>query len=122
MSLCIRRFPNKFMNVTLWVLVFSTIRFLDSARFSTPTPLSLLILCKLSFLIVRLKMTSLPTLALKSANKIFMWYLGIYRIHVLVPLRTCLSYHQFYLLLGHEHSQRSNHTSDLLVSCTTYYQ
>jgi hypothetical protein len=33
-------------------------------------------LCKLSFPIVGLKMSSLPTWALKSLNKIFMWYLG----------------------------------------------
>jgi hypothetical protein len=35
-----------------------------------------LISCNLSFPIVGLKMSSLPTLALKSPNKIFMWYLG----------------------------------------------
>jgi hypothetical protein len=39
-------------------------------------PLSLLILCKLSFPVVGLKMSSLPTLALKS-NRIFICYLGI---------------------------------------------
>jgi hypothetical protein len=33
------------------------------AKFTIPTPLSLLISCKLSFLIVGLKMSSLPTLA-----------------------------------------------------------
>jgi hypothetical protein len=31
--------------------------------------------------------------------------LGIYQIHVLVPRRTCPSCHQFYLLLGREHSE-----------------
>jgi hypothetical protein len=34
-------------------------RFLDVAKFTTPTPLSLVISCKLSFPIVGLKMSSL---------------------------------------------------------------
>jgi hypothetical protein len=49
---------------------------LDVAKFTTLTPLSLLISCKLSFPIVGLKMSSLPTLAFKSHNKIVIWYLG----------------------------------------------
>jgi hypothetical protein len=53
-----------------------------------------------------LKMSSLPTLALKSPNKISRGIYGIYRIHVLVPCRSCLSYHQFYPLLGHECSEQ----------------
>jgi hypothetical protein len=40
------------------------------ARFTTLTPLSLLISCKLSFPAVGLKMSSLPTLALKSPRKL----------------------------------------------------
>jgi hypothetical protein len=56
------------MNVTMWENYISD-RFLDVAKFTTLTPLSLLILCKLSFPIVGLKMSSLPTLALKSPNK-----------------------------------------------------
>jgi hypothetical protein len=48
-------------------------RFLDVAKCTTLTPLSLLISCKRSFPIVGLKMFSLPTLAFKSPNKIFMW-------------------------------------------------
>jgi hypothetical protein len=40
------------------------------------TVLSLLISCKLSFPIIGLKMSFLPTLALKSPSKIFIWYLG----------------------------------------------
>jgi hypothetical protein len=50
--------------------------FLDVAKFTTLTPLSLLISCKLSFPTVGLKMSSLPTLALRFPNKIFIWYLG----------------------------------------------
>jgi hypothetical protein len=39
-------------------------------KFTNPTPLSLLISGKLSFLIVGLKMSSLPTLPLKYPKKI----------------------------------------------------
>jgi hypothetical protein len=41
--------------------VISTVRFLDVAKFTNLAPLSLLISCKLSFLIVSLEMSSLPT-------------------------------------------------------------
>jgi hypothetical protein len=50
-------------------LVLMTIRFFDVAKFTTLTPLSLLISCKLSFPIVGLKMSCLPTLTLKSRTK-----------------------------------------------------
>jgi hypothetical protein len=53
-----------------------TTRCLDVAKFTTLTPLSLLILCELSFLIVSLEIFSLPTSTLKSPNKIFVLYLG----------------------------------------------
>jgi hypothetical protein len=46
------------------------------------TPLSLLILYKLSLQIVGLKMSSLPTLALKYPMKILCGILGIYRTHI----------------------------------------
>jgi hypothetical protein len=81
-------------------------RFLDVAKFTTLTPLSLQISCKLSLPIVGLKMSSLPTLAFKSPNKIFMWYLGNLSIYVPIPQRSYLSHHQFYPLLGHEHSEQ----------------
>jgi hypothetical protein len=44
-------------------IILLTLMFLDVAKFTILTPLSLLILCKLSFIIVDLKMFSLPTLA-----------------------------------------------------------
>jgi hypothetical protein len=56
--------------------VLLAMSFLDVAKFTTLTPLSLLILCKLSSPIVGLKMSSQPTLVLKFPNNIFMWYLG----------------------------------------------
>jgi hypothetical protein len=73
------RLPH--VQVELWILrceniVLLTLRFLDVAKFTNLTPLSLLISCKVSLPIVSLKMSSLPILALKSSNKIFMWYLG----------------------------------------------
>jgi hypothetical protein len=43
-------------------------------KFTTATPISLLISQKLSFLSVSLKMSSLPTFALKSPNSIFVYY------------------------------------------------
>jgi hypothetical protein len=46
------------------------------AKFTTLTPLSLLTSCKISFLVVGLKMSSLPTLTIKSPHKIFIWYFG----------------------------------------------
>jgi hypothetical protein len=52
-----------------------TVRFLD-VKFTTLTPLP--------FPIAGLKMSSLPTLALKSPNKFSYGILAIYQIHVLV--------------------------------------
>jgi hypothetical protein len=58
------RCPNIFMNVAMREhCTFDNEIF---AKFTTRAPLSLLISCKLSFPTVGLKMSSLPTLALKS--------------------------------------------------------
>jgi hypothetical protein len=56
--------------------VLLTVRFLDVGKFTTLTPLSLLISCKLSFPVVGLKISPQPTLALKSPNRILIWYFG----------------------------------------------
>jgi hypothetical protein len=56
--------------------VLLTTRFLDVAKFTILTLLSLLFWCRLSFTIVVLKIFSLSTFALKSPNRIFIWYLG----------------------------------------------
>jgi hypothetical protein len=45
-------------------------------KFTILTPLPLLSWCRLSFPIVSLEIFSLPTFALKSSNRIFIWYLG----------------------------------------------
>jgi TRAP-type C4-dicarboxylate transport system permease large subunit len=65
-SLSIRRCANKFMNVMMWEHCTSASQFLDVAKFSTLTQLPLLISFKLSLPVLGLKMSSLPTLALKS--------------------------------------------------------
>jgi hypothetical protein len=57
-------------------ILLLTVRFLDVTQFTIQNPLLLMILCKLSFPIAGLKMLSLPTLAMKSPNKMFTWYLG----------------------------------------------
>jgi hypothetical protein len=46
-------------------------------------------------------------------------FYGIFRIPVLIFLRIRLSYHQYYSLFAHEHSERLYHTSDVLVLCTS---
>jgi hypothetical protein len=56
-------------------IVLFTIRFLDVAKFTSLTPLSLWTPCKLSFWIVGLKISSLPTSAVMCPDKIFMCYL-----------------------------------------------
>jgi hypothetical protein len=73
----IRRRPSKCMNVVMWNIVVLSVRFLDVVKFTCLTPLSSLISHKLLFPVVSSKLSSLPTLALKSPNKIFVWYLGI---------------------------------------------
>jgi hypothetical protein len=60
------RRPSIFMDVAMWEHSAFDLTFLDVAKFTNLTPLSLLISCKLSFPIVGLKMSSLPTLALIS--------------------------------------------------------
>jgi hypothetical protein len=65
-----------FMNVVMWENCTFDCEIFDVAKFTILTLLSLLILCELSFPIVSLKISFLPTLALKSRNKIFIYYLG----------------------------------------------
>jgi hypothetical protein len=55
--------------------VLLTTKVSDVANVPTVNPLSLLISCELSFPIVGLKVSFLPTFALKSTNKIFKSYL-----------------------------------------------
>jgi ankyrin repeat protein len=57
-------------------VVLLKIRFFEVAKFTTLTSLSLLASCRISLPITGLKVSSLPTFALKSPSKIFIWYLG----------------------------------------------
>jgi hypothetical protein len=101
------RCPSIFVDVAMWEhRMFDSLRFLDVAKFTNLTSLSLLISCKLLFPTVGLKMSSLPTLALGSPNRISLWYLGIHQTHVPFPRRSCPSHHQFYLLLEQGHSEQ----------------
>jgi hypothetical protein len=57
-------FPIGDVQVYLWMLqcgniILLTVRFIDVAKFTNLTPLSLLISCKLSFPIVGLKLSSM---------------------------------------------------------------
>jgi hypothetical protein len=81
------RCPVIFMDVAMWEHCTFDLRCLGVAKFTTLTPLSLQILCKLSFQIVSLKMSSLPTFALKALNRIFKLYIGElteYAFHFLI--------------------------------------
>jgi predicted benzoate:H+ symporter BenE len=77
--LCV--FPVGEVQVYLWVfrcrnIVLVTPRFFVVANLTILIPLSLLSWSSQSFPIVCLKILSLPTFALKSPKRIFMWYLG----------------------------------------------
>jgi hypothetical protein len=56
-------------------LVLLPIRIFYVAKFTNLTPLSVLILCKLLFCMVNLKMSSCPTLPLKPPGRFLMWCL-----------------------------------------------
>jgi hypothetical protein len=60
------------INIGTWEHFTLTVRSCNVATFTTLTPLSLLIKCKLSFPFVGLKISSLSKLAFKS-DKIFVW-------------------------------------------------
>jgi hypothetical protein len=69
--------PSIFVNVVMWehcTFDYKIMKFLDVAKFTTLTPLSLLMSYKPSFPVIGLKTSSLPTLALKSPDRIFIWY------------------------------------------------
>jgi hypothetical protein len=68
--------PSVFMNVAMREHCIFDSEIFDVAKFTTLTPLSLLILCILSFPIVSLQFSSLPTLANELSKQIFVWYLG----------------------------------------------
>jgi hypothetical protein len=68
-SLPTRRGPRVLMKVSVRKHFNLETRFLDVAKFTTLTLLSLLSLCKLSFPAVGLKISSLPNFLLKSLTE-----------------------------------------------------
>jgi hypothetical protein len=109
-SICIFRSGD--VQVNLWMLQWRNIILLT-------VRLSLLISRKLSFLIVGLKMFSLPTFAPTTPHKMFIWYVrNLSNTHSSCH-RNCLSHHQFYPLLGHDCSEQWYDTSNLSVLHTT---
>jgi len=95
---------------SIWLL---TKRFFDVVKFTTQNSLSLLISCKLSFLIVGLKVSFLPTFTLKSPNQIFMWCFRNWLHTHYSPSQKLSLYHDFYPKLGHADSEQWHHISDL---------
>jgi hypothetical protein len=99
------RCPSIFMNISISEYCILTLRFLDVAKFTTLTPLELLISCKFSFQIGGLKMFSLPTLAVKSRNlNVRMLLREFFQRYFPIPHRSYLSHLQFNSLLRHEQS------------------
>ena len=82
----------------------------DVAKFTTVTPLSLLSWCRLSFVVVGLKIFSLPTFALKSPNGNFTRYLGKWQKPAVISHKYCLLNHHF-LLTWCMHIQNNDITS-----------
>ena len=79
------------------------------AKFTILTPLSSLFWCKLSFPIVGLKISSLPTFALKSLKRIFVWYLAKLSKTFSNCSRQCLMNHHFSPHLLHAHWKEFRH-------------
>ena len=73
----IRRGPRLFINISAQEHSCSSqLSFFYEGKFTILTPLSLLNWCRLSLPIFGLKISSLPSFALKSPNRIFVWCLG----------------------------------------------
>jgi hypothetical protein len=75
-------------------MVLLITRFLDVVKFTTVTPLSILISYGLSFQIIGLKISFIPTL-----RRTY----GTDQIHVLVPHRSCPLHHGSYPHMGRAH-------------------
>jgi hypothetical protein len=89
-------FQSGDVQVYLWMLrsgniLLLSVRFLDVVKFTTQIPLLLLllILFKPSLPIMKLKISSLPTLALKSPKQFSYGVYGIYQTHVPIPRISC---------------------------------
>jgi hypothetical protein len=97
-SVWLRVFPSV-VQINLWMLRCGnieklTVIFLDVPKFTALSQLSLLISYQLLFPVFGLKISSIPTLAVKSPNKIFIFFYGIYGIPFVFLSRICPSYNQ----------------------------
>jgi hypothetical protein len=86
-------------------ILILTFRFFNVAKFTALIPLSLLISYELSFLIIHLKIYSVPIFALKSLKKLSFGRSGLDQIHVLVPCKRYPSYGHFYPQLVYAHTE-----------------
>jgi len=115
---CLWVLPSGEVQVYLWMfrcgnIVLLRTRFVYVANFTILKPLSVLSWCKLSFSIVGLKIFFLPSFALKSPNRIFIWCLGIWWQTCSNSSQNCLLSHHFSPHLVHVHSKLWYYTSDL---------
>jgi hypothetical protein len=118
--LSIRRRPNKFMNIRCGKIVSLEIRFLNVAKFTKLTPLSLLILYKFCFQLFVWK-PLFCRLGIEMFQQIFVWYLRNFS-NTLSSSSQKLSFISLVLSsVGHEISEQRCHTSDFLVLCRTSY-
>jgi hypothetical protein len=69
--------PSIFIDIAMWEHCTFANEIFDVSKFTTLTPLSLLISCKHSFRFVCLKTSSLPTLSFKSLSFIHCWGMNI---------------------------------------------
>jgi hypothetical protein len=121
-------FPSLDIQVHLWILrceniLLLTVRFLDVAKFTTPTPSSLpssrksqsqLWVWKFLFFLCLLWRGNLLT-------NFLMVFMEFNQHTLLQSRRSCPAHNQFNPLLGHEHAKQWYDTSDLLLLFATSY-
>ena len=98
-------------------IMLLTTRFFGAEKFTILTPLSLPFSCKFSFPIVGLQISSLPSFALKSPNRIFMWHFGKWS-SACSNFSQKLSFKSSLLSSGHAHAGPISHQWPL---STIYY-
>jgi len=98
--------PNVFMDAVMWKHFNVDSYTVYVVKFTTLTPLSLLIPWKLSFPIVCLKIFSVPTFALISHTKIACAASGIDHIHALFPHKSYNLCHRFWSQVTHANSDQ----------------
>jgi hypothetical protein len=113
--------PTEEVQLYLWMsrcgkIVHLTTRFFMSQRFNILTLLSLLSWCRLSFQIFGLKTFSLPTFALQSLNRIFIWHFGKSSTTCSKSLVTCLLNQYFSPHLVRAYSEQWYYTSNIIYA------